>query len=322
VSPSRKELAAFALVALSCLASRPALAQATPVQTTTGSVEPNIYPPALPLRKGPKPPGLAFRVLGEVALRGPLPEASPRLVEGKIAVATEAGIATAEPVPGASATVAPAVDPPPPAEAGSGWVLSADGRYRYRTLPEGRLDAEKLSRFGSGKWKPKWKVRLTGGTPAAPLVLEKRVCVGSLADLVTCVRYDNGHRVWATDVQDRISRPLVLWEGEVSEPGASGAPPHTAKERLILVTPDTGGNIVALDPYDGAKRATFELPEASGRIASEPVVTPAGTVAVPRQGYEASEAGITLLAVVVAPKEPAKPKTEKPVSYNDAAPGR
>src|SRR6185503_5119196 len=89
-----------------------------------------------------------------------------------------------------------------------------------------------------------WSLRLTGAAPAPPLVIEKRVCVGSLADLVTCVRYDNGHRVWATDVEDRISRKLVLWEGEITEPAAGTAPARTVREHLILVTPDGGGGIV------------------------------------------------------------------------------
>jgi len=148
-------------LALVLLAALPAAAQTSTLPTTT-SVEPNIYPPALPLRKGPKPPALAFRLLGEVALPGPLPAGAPRIVGDRIEIATEGGLASAEAVPGAIATVAPA-DPgaeTAPTEP-SPWVLSLDGKRRYRTLPEGRLEAEKHPRFGKKEWKRDWSLRLT-----------------------------------------------------------------------------------------------------------------------------------------------------------------
>jgi hypothetical protein len=305
------------LLLLSTLLLAPASAQTTPLPTTT--VEPNIYPPALPLRKGPRPPGLAFRVLGEVALPGPLPGTAPRLSGDEIEVATEGGVARVTPVAGASATVVPAVEEEPAREP-SPWVASADGRWRFRTLPEGRLLAEKRSRFSDSGFKEKWSLRISGATPAPPLVLDQRVCVASLTNMVICVRADNGHRVWATDIEDRVSRPLAVWEGEITVPAEGTTPERTVHERLILVVPDAGEKLVALDPYDGSKRASFELPAASGKLVSEPVVTPAGTVAVPRQGYQASEAAVTLLAVVVAPKQP--PKASKDVPYNDAPKGR
>src|SRR5262249_19065686 len=149
----------FAAAAL-VLFLAPAHAQMTPYGQTPTVVEPNAYPPALPKRKGPKPPRLAFHLLGEIRLEGPLPKPPPQRVDGKVGVPLRGGVAFADPVPG----MEPFIDPAPAVSADekgspevSAWVSSPDGKYRFRTRAVGMLEAEERSRFRKA-WHEAWSL--------------------------------------------------------------------------------------------------------------------------------------------------------------------
>jgi hypothetical protein len=281
-------------------------------------VDPNLYPPALPPRKGTAPPPLEFKLRADLPLPGPLPGESPRLVDGTVEIPVHGGVAVAEVAPGVPPKLETRPQDSPPAktqELASVWLVSPNGAYRYQSLPEGRIVAEKRSRFRRSGWRKKWSLRIAGATLAPPLVLDRRVCYASLADDVTCVRADNGHRLWSSDVEDRVSRRLGLWTGTVEARTEKGEATQV-KERLILVVPDGGDALIALDPYDGKRRATYELAAGDGKLASEPLVTAEGIVVVARQGYTPSDAALSLLEIVPGEKSP-PPAQPGAVTYND-----
>jgi hypothetical protein len=80
----------------------------------------------------------------------------------------------------------------------------------------------------------------------------------------------------------------------------------TVPALLVLVATDGGGSLLALDSYDGARIASFELPAAEGRLATPPVASGDGSVLIGREKYAASEADLMVLSLRV-PEGPAEP---------------
>ena len=276
--------------------------------TTTTEPQPNNYPPALPARRTP-PPRYVFEPLGEIALPGPLGEA-PASVDGEtVAVPVEGGIARVAAELGATPAVAPGV----PVET-SEWEISPDGKHRYRTTAEGIVESQRKTRL-KGRWVRRWKIVAPNSFVAPPVLVGPRLCYAGLDDMVTCVRASNGHRLWSVDLGDRISRPIAKWPPGGTATGRSPNSDASVEGGLLLIVPDSGATIVALDAYDGSRVATYDLP-AQGRFASSALVLPEGGIALARKGYDDAEAALVLLKLAPAPKgnPPAK------VPYNGRSP--
>jgi hypothetical protein len=265
-------------------------------------VQPNNYPPALPARRGPGP-SLVFERLGEVAVPGPLGQRPGFLSDGDVLLPVEGGWARVAPETETAPSIVPTVDEPATPE----WIPSFDGRRRYRTTAEGLVEAQHLSRNGK-KWVASWRIVAPNSIVAPPILLGPRLCYAGLDDRVTCVRASNGHRVWAVDLGDRLSRTLTCWPtcGKGSVDG-----------EILLVVPDDGASLIALDAYDGRRVATYELP-APQRFASSALVVSNDRIAIARKGYDAKEAALVLLRLT--PPPPAAPPG--PLPYNERSPAR
>jgi hypothetical protein len=290
---SRQGAAFFAFVLL----VSPALAQ---YGASGPEVQPNNYPPALPTRRGPGPV-LVFERLGEIALPGPLGERPGFLSDGVVVLPVEGGWARVVPEAEATPSIVPAVDPPETPE----WVPSFNGKRRYRTTAEGLVEAQRRSRT-SDKWVRSWRIVAPNSIMAPPILLGPRLCYAGLDDRVTCVRASNGHRVWAVDLGDRLSRELTCWPA-----CGTGA----VDGEVLLVVPDDGASLIALDAYDGRRVATFELPAAQ-RFTSPALVVSGDRIAIARKGYDAREAALVLLRLTTPP--PAAPPV--PLPYTGGSP--
>lgn len=257
------------------------------------------YPAALGRRKGPRPPRLALELSATIALPGRLSGDAVVVSDGVASVPIAGGLAVSVLDAGAEARFASA--PPAPATSPDvAWVVAPDGRRRFRSLPEGTILAEKRCARCRGGWKRSWTLRVAGGTSAPPLLRGRLLFFGSRDDRVYAVRADNGHRLWAVDVGDRVSRPLALWTGRNPAPNSG---PESLE--LILVSPDGGGSVLALDPFDGSRIAVFELPADGGRIATPPAAAPDGRIVVGRERYVATESDLLVLSLLPARSEPA-----------------
>ena len=292
---SRLHAGAFALA----IVVSPALAQ---YGSSNPEVQPNNYPPALPVRNGPGPV-LVFDRLGEIALPGPLAARSAWVAGDIVVVPVEGGLASVAPEAGATPSIGAASELPAVAE----WVLSQNGKRRYRTTLEGRVEAERLSHRGK-HWSRSWRIVAPNSIPSLPILVGPRLCYCGLDDRVTCVRASNGHRLWAVDLGDRLSRSLTLWPASVNG-AADGA--------ILLAVPDDGASVMALDAYDGRRVATYELP-AHQRFASPALVVAGDRIAIPRKGYDDREAALVLLRLM--PPPPAAPPSAVP--YNGGPPLR
>ena len=290
---SRHGAAIFALV----LIVSPALAQ---YGSSGPDAQPNNYPPALPARRGPGPV-LVFERLGEIALPGPLGGRSGFLSDGLAVLPVEGGWARVAPETDAIPSIVPSIDVPETPE----WIPSSDGKSRYRTTAEGLVEAQHRSRVRK-RWVSSWTIVAPNSIMAPPILLGPRLCYAGLDDRVTCVRASNGHRVWAVDLGDRLSWGLTCWP-------ACGKGPVDGE--ILLVVPDDGASLIALDAYDGRRVATFDLP-APQRFASPALVVSGERIAIARKGYDAREAALVLLRLT--PPPPAAPTG--PLPYNDGSP--
>jgi hypothetical protein len=270
--------------------------------TTGPEVQPNNYPPALPVRRGPGPM-LVFERLGEIAIQGPLGAPPGFVADGAVVLPVEGGWARVLPELEASPEIVPEIEAPAPPE----WIPSFDGKHRYRTTAEGLVEAQRRSRSRS-KWAASWRIIAPNSIMAPPILLGPRLCYAGLDDRVTCVRASNGHRVWAVDLGDRLSRGMTCWP-------ACGT--GSIDGEILLVVPDDGASLIALDAYDGRRVATFELPAAQ-RFASPAFVVAGDRIAIARKGYDAKEAALVLLRLV--PPKPAA--ASGPLPYNDGSPAR
>jgi len=266
------------VVALWAITAAPAQQPVVPTQAYPGN-----YPPALPKRRSASPPRLVFELVSEITLSDPV-------ADGSVEIPKEG-----EPFVSAA---------PSPSEPAS-WALSSDGKHRYQTRATGLLVAEKRCRRCREGWKRAWSLRVPGSTRSLPRVHGRRLFFASSDGRVYCLRSDNGHRVWAVDVGDRVSRPLVVWSGvlpDVEGPSAGAGP--LALE-LILVLPDGGGALLALDPYDGTRIGILELPPEKGRLATGVAAAPDGRIVVGRESYATAE--ITLMVLRLAPTKDLPP---------------
>ena len=268
--------------------------------TSTTDAQPNNYPPALPVRRGPGP-SLVFERIGEIALPGPLAAKSAWFADGVVAVPVEAGTARLVPESGAQPEMLPASEGPAVAE----WLVAANGKRRYRTTQEGLVEAEHRS-HGRRGWSRSWRIVAPNSIMAPPILVGPRLCYAGLDDRVTCVRASNGHRLWAVDLGDRLSRALASWPG-------GAAPPDDGS--LLLAVPDDGATVIALDAYDGRRVATYELPP-HHHFASPALVVAGDQIAIARKGYDDREAALVLLKLT--PPAPAKPPSAVP--YNGGSP--
>ena len=269
---------------------------------TSPEVQPNNYPPALPPRRGPGPM-LVFERLGEIPLPGPLGARSGFAADGQIVIPVEGGWARVAPETGATPSIVPALDLPEADE----WIASSNGKRRFRTTQEGLVLAEHRSRGGK-RWASSWRIVAPNSILSPPILVGPRLCYAGLDDRVTCVRASNGHRLWAVDLGDRLSRGLSVWPA--SGDGAVEGP-------VLLVVPDDGASVIALDAYDGRRIASFDLP-ATHHFASPALVVSRDRIAIARKGYEDREAALVLLRLTRPP--PAGPP--RPVPYNGGSPAR
>jgi hypothetical protein len=172
------------------------------------------------------------------------------------------------------------------------WVHGGPkGNFRYRTHPEGMLVAEKRGYGWNREWKRRWRLRSPGGTPSPPLTDGGRVFYGCTDNRIYAVRAKNGHRLWAHDAEERVTRPLALWTGTVDTAEKFG---------LLLAIPDRGTSLIALDPFDGKRLATHRLRKDGESMVSSPVVTFDGRILAAVQKYKPSDAGLVVLQVVPA----------------------
>ncbi len=289
-------LLGFAVLAL---LSRPASAQ---YGAATPDVQPNNYPPALPQRRTPGPQ-LVFERIGEIGLPGPLAQHPGWVADGQVVIPVESGTVHVAPEADATPALGPDAAVPAPVE----WVIASDGKHRYRTTPEGIVEAERRTHSGK-KWKRTWRIVAPNSILAPPILVGPRLCYAGLDDRVTCVRASNGHRLWAVDLGDRLSHGLTCWP-------RCGDPAREAE--ILLAVPDDGATVIALDAYDGRKVAAYELP-AHHHFASAALVVPGDRIAITRKGYDDREAALVLLRLT--PPPPGHPPAAVP--YNGASPAR
>jgi hypothetical protein len=269
---------------------------------TLGPGYPDRYPPPLPARRGPKPPPLAFSVASEVPVLGPVSAAGAGLAGDSVVLRGPLGFIAVPLVEGGE--VAPAAAPPPAAGTDAeGWVYAPEGGWRYRTLPEGQVVAERWWGPRRG-WRPKWTLRVGSATPSPPVLVNGRLIFGAVDNQVYAVRADNGHRLWAQDVGDRVSRPLALWHGTVD----AGGKPMAVD--VVLIAPDDALSVLALDVFDGSRLASFPVGKLGegNAIVSAPLVTPDGSVIVAHQGYVPEEASVVVLHLDAPEPESAEAK--------------
>jgi len=254
-------------------------------------------PPAAAADRGPTGPKLAFQLQAEIPLPGPLPGAAPRLRDELIEIEVAGGTAVTEPIAGATARLitGTATNVGSEERAAPQWAEEASGRFRYRSIPGGKIESQRRCKRCKSGWKRRWKLRVPGNTPATPLVADDRVYFGALDNRVYCVKARNGHRVWVADIGARVTLPLIRWEGE--RPTDADSNPETTEEssetlRLILAVPSAGDRMVALDARSGQPVATIRLPDGEGTLVSSPLATPDGKIVLARQKYAASEASL------------------------------
>jgi len=291
-----RKVVAIALVASSWAAR----SGAQSVPTTPKRQSPSDYPPALGTREGPAPPALTFRRVSEIPLPGPLLANATRLRDGTLRLPVNGGwaIVTLEP------SLAVSITENDPAEFldaerhQPAWVVSPDGRFRYTTLPEGMVIAERHRTRG---WKRTWRLRVAASTPAPPLLAGQRLLFGALDNQVHAVRSANGHMLWAADVGARVSNPLSLWRQEIETDAETGE--ATAVE-LVLLVPDDGASLIALDSFDGNRVATLDLSGDDSRFLPPVLPTADGRIAVAVQGYAASAAALAVFELGLLDEPP------------------
>jgi len=236
-------------------------------------------------------PQFRFKLIAEVSLPGPLPGGEPYVVEDGIAIEVSGGLAVVSwdgtlELRGTSET-RPADD-----EGQAEFAFSEDRKMRCSTIPAGWIKAEKYCDSCRKAWRKKWRVRAPGSEFARPLVTDKRVYYGATDNRVYGVKRRNGHRVWATDVGGRVIRPLELLRvtapPDVRYIGKRGS----RMMELVLVVPDSGDSIIALEGRGGTRVAGHALPENEAFVGRP--LTRDATVAVVRQRYDARDAALLL----------------------------
>ena len=295
----------------------PAGSQQSGMQT---QAYPGNYPPPLARRKTGAPPRLVFEVISEITLPGPLRDAPIEISEAGARVPLVDSDALVPLEPGSEPLLSPATPAklPSASDPDSAWTLSSDGKLRYQTRVLGLLVAQKRCRRCREGWKPAWSLRVPGATRSPPTVQGRRLFFAASDGRVYCLRSDNGHRIWAVDVGDRVSRPLVLWSGVIPDPEGPWAGSATRPLDLVLVITDGGGALYALDPYDGGRVGILELPPERGRLKTGVAAAPDGRIVVGRETYATADGTLMVLRLTPAKDSPpaadAKPESsERPM---------
>jgi hypothetical protein len=240
-------------------------------------------------------PRMTFNLLNDIPLPGPLTGRGPRLVDGEIEIPVAGGVA----VSGWLGEEVPRILPYPPGdETGPrAWSYSPNGDFRCRILESGHILAQKSCNRCSKGWHKKWKLRIAGNDIAPPLLTDNRVFYGGLDNRVYCLKRRNGHRLWESDAPGRVSQRLARWR-------LSGAPEGEGTAELIILIPDSGKEIIALDARTGGRIATFDIPQNGGKLKGSPLVTTDGKIVVARQRYASAQASLMVFDLV-APGETA-----------------
>jgi len=272
---------------------------------------------AVTIPEPPVTPRLSFIVLNDIPLPGPLPEGGPRLLDDRVRIPVAGGVVvTAWSEDAEPELLEEASEEEPPADSASPeWALDPMGKYRAGIQPGGRLITQKrCGGFLCRGWKRAWRLRVPGVTSVPPLITENRVYFGAKDNLVYSLRKKNGHRVWSADLGQRVSTRLILWDGEVVTPLelADDDPEAPQRFRAILVRPDRGAELIALDARNGSVAATFQLEADGGKLKGLPLSTPDGRILLAREKYNATEASLLVLALSrsAPPPEPGDEETE------------
>jgi hypothetical protein len=271
---------------------------------STSDALPNNYPPPLPERLGPAP-RLKFELDRAIELAGPVAAPEAWADGATLVVPLASGPARVD--PRSESAPAPAEATIPPEDPSGAWIVNTTGTRRYRATAEGIIEAEKRSRPGR-KWKRVWKIVAPNATPAPPILIGPRLCYAGLDDRVTCVKAKNGHRLWTTDLGDRLSRPIARWPSASAARVAPTTGDRTIEGEILLAVPDNGASMIALDAYDGRRLATYELPP-SVRLVSGPIVLGDDGIAAVQEAFDKRQVAVLVLRLVhnEAPPAPIAP---------------
>jgi hypothetical protein len=291
-------------------------------QTQTYSADPfQDLPPTSRRADGPALPKMAFLLEAEIPLPGPLPGAGPRLRGELIEIPVAGGIALTAPTPDAIPSLIAAPDAGEAGAETSPWVEHALGRFRYRAVPDGAIQAQRRCKRCKGGWKRSWKLRVPGNTLAPPLLDERYLYFGALDNRVYCVKARNGHRVWVTDLGARVSSRLIGWRGSIGADPTKEETSPSPELRLILAVPDGGSELTALDSESGQPVASLRLEDDEGKLVSGPLATPDGRIVVARQKYVETEASLMVYRLRELILEASESEASSPPSPADGAPG-
>lgn len=289
-----------------------ALLAASQVAGQTLSSDPfeNLPLAVEPAAHDPDSAQLAFKLLDEIPLPGPLPGPGPRLVEDAIEIPVAGGTARiplsleGEPRiadPETAAGSGPTTGPATPV-----WVENEPGKLRFGADGAGWLRAERRCRRCERGWKKEWKLRVPGLAGAPPLVVGKNVCFGALDNRVTCVRAGNGHRRWTVDVGGRVLQPLVYWPGPEPAPDERRRRPKRHPPGAVLAVIERGAQLAVIAADDGLRLGGVSFDTGRGKLVSFPLATQDGRIVVARQGYAETDASLLVYSLQPAPK-PATP---------------
>ncbi len=246
-------------------------------------------------------PSLVFDLLAEVPLPGPLPSVGLRMDGDRVAIAVAGGLARVSPEPGAVAEIAPAsANAPPEPEL---WSESPDGQFRFRSLPEGYILAERRCARCRRGWKKTWKLRVSGTTPVSPVSAGPHVFFGAMDNRVYCVKRRNGHRVWSADAGGRIAHPLVVATTRLELPETGDLQP-VEPNTVLLVVPESGARLLALNPDDGLKLAQLDFSNGEGTIVGGPLVVDDGQLVITRQRYRQTDASMMVYSLGPTQQQP------------------
>lgn len=243
---------------------------------------------------------LLFRLVGEIALPGPLPGKGPRMAGDKVEIPVADGVAVMPVEPEAVAEIV-AREPGPEFEIVP-WTISPNGKRRFRTSEAGQILSEKRCKKCPSGWKKRWRHRLPGNDKAPPLLHEKRLFFAAMDNMIYCVKAGSGFQLWTSDVGGRTSRPLVVWTGGGIGWVSTSASPLTPT--VIMVVPDSGSELLALSADTGQRVARIGLERGDGTLVGVPAMTPGGKVLVAHQKYDETEAALRIYELVVPGQSP------------------
>ena len=245
-------------------------------------------------------PQLRFRLVGEIALPGPLPGIGPRIAGNRVEIPVAGGVASMPVEPGAVVEIVER-EPGPEFDV-ERWAISPNGKRRYGTSEKGQIVSEKRCKRCESGWKKRWRHRLPGNRHAPPLLHAKRLYAAAMDNMIYCVKAGNGHQIWTSDVGGRTSRRLVIWTGGGTGWVSSSDSPLTPI--VILVVPDSGAELRALSAATGQRVARIRLERGEGTLVGVPVTTPDGKILVAHQKYDESEAALRIYELDVPGQPP------------------